>query len=154
MAVGLVGEARVSMAHDALDNRVRNLRLQQQRGSRVTQPMEPNVARNRFGPERQAAARASLGEGLGLLFAIGALPGSTVQDVLFEQACTNEGPLHDRLQVEVRGAPVSLLRLGRGSRIGVTHRLYEIGHPLPPRALPDGGPQARKAAALACSCHR
>jgi len=39
MAVGLRGEPRISVAHDALDNGVRDLRLQQQGGGRVTQPI-------------------------------------------------------------------------------------------------------------------
>lgn len=89
------------MAQDALDDGVRNLRLQQQGRSRVSQPVETDVARNRFGPEWQVAARASLRGRLGRLFPMTALPASTVQNVLLDQACTDEGPFHYRLEVEV-----------------------------------------------------
>ena len=55
-----------------------------------------------------------------------ALPASTVQNVLFDQACANERPLHDRLVVEVR-RPLFPVRAGKEQlRLGVIPRLHEM----------------------------
>src|SRR5262249_49415171 len=105
VSVGLRCEPRISVAHDPLDDGVRNFRLEQQGGRGMPQPVEADSARNHFGPERQATARASLGEGLGCLLTMAALPASTVHNVRFDEARTNESPLHNRFEVEVRRAP-------------------------------------------------